>query len=161
MIIVKYRIEVNNIVSKYKNMSIDIGNHKVSCIKSIDEISSKVQLRNCKFQRMKLMTSRFWLSLITGRDFATEEHKINILFNILLKIHHLLFPIVALFKNIIQEKEYIFIINLLLEMNINTLKKKNLKNIIFSSTKFYPIRIQNRIINLSVRVFPNELNIAS
>lgn len=61
-------------------MSIDIGNHKVSCIKSIDEISSKVQLRNCKFQRMKLMTSRFWLSLITGRDFATEEHKINILF---------------------------------------------------------------------------------
>lgn len=63
-------------------MSIDIGNHKVSCIKSIDEISSKVQLRNCKFQRMKLMTSRFWLSLITGRDFATEEHKINILFNI-------------------------------------------------------------------------------
>lgn len=161
MIIVKYRIEVNNIVSKYKNMSIDIGNHKVSCIKSIDEISSKVQLRNCKFQRMKLMTSRFWLSLITGRDFATEEHKINILFNILLKIHHLLFPIVTLFKNIIQEKEYIFIINLLLEMNINTLKKKNLKNIIFSSTKFYPIRIQNRIINLSVRVFPNELNIAS
>lgn len=161
MIIVKYRIEVNNIVSKYKNMSIDIGNHKVSCIKSIDEISSKVQLRNCKFQRMKLMTSRFWLSLITGRDFATEEHKINILFNILLKIHHLLFPIVTLFKNIIQEKEYIFIINLLLEMNINTLKKKNLKNIIFSSTKFYPIRIQNRIINLSVRIFPNELNIAS
>lgn len=161
MIIVKYRIEVNNIVSKYKNMSIDIENHKVSCIKSIDEISSKVQLRNCKFQRMKLMTSRFWLSLITGRDFATEEHKINILFNILLKIHHLLFPIVTLFKNIIQEKEYIFIINLLLEMNINTLKKKNLKNIIFSSTKFYPIRIQNRIINLSVRVFPNELNIAS
>lgn len=161
MIIVKYYIEVNNIVSKYKNMSIDIGNHKVSCIKSIDEISSKVQLRNCKFQRMKLMTSRFWLSLITGRDFATEEHKINILFNILLKIHHLLFPIVTLFKNIIQEKEYIFIINLLLEMNINTLKKKNLKNIIFSSTKFYPIRIQNRIINLSVRVFPNELNIAS
>lgn len=74
------------------------------------------------------MTSRFWLSLITGRDFATEEHKINILFNILLKIHHLLF-IVTLFKNIIQEKEYIFIINLLLEMNINTLKKKNLKTI--------------------------------
>lgn len=33
MIIVKYYIEVNNIVSKYKNMSIDIGNHKVSCIK--------------------------------------------------------------------------------------------------------------------------------
>lgn len=161
MIIVKYYIEVNNIVSKYKNMSIDIGNHKVSCIKSIDEISSKVQLRNCKFQRMKLMTSRFWLSLITGRDFATEEHKINILFNILLKIHHLLFPIVTLFKNVIQEKEYIFIINLLLEMNINILKKKNLKNIIFSSTKFYPIRIQNRIINLSVWVFPNELNIAS
>lgn len=142
-------------------MSMDIGNHKVSCIKSIDEISSKVQLRNCKFQRMKLMTSRFWLSLITGRDFATEEHKINILFNILLKIHHLLFPIVTLFKNIIQEKEYIFIINLLLEMNINTLKKKNLKTITFSSIKFYPIRIQNRIINLSVRVFPNELNIAS
>lgn len=137
MIIVKYYIEVNNIVSKYKNMSIDIGNHKVSCIKSIDEISSKVQLRNCKFQRMKLMTSRFWLSLITGRDFATEEHKINILFNILLKIHHLLFPIVTLFKNIIQEKEYIFIItiiiniNLLLEMNINTLKKLENYNILF------------------------------
>lgn len=98
-------------------MSIYIGNNnKVSCIKVSMKYRRKFSLRNWKFQRMKLMTSRFWLSLITERDISRQR---NILFKTVKNSSFIISNRRTLFKNIIQKERYISIISITNITNIN------------------------------------------